>query len=80
MILNLYPFFIFFAIPALLIDFFFLPLVFPTFWIDLTYNAYLLLDTFINALLSPVFIYYWLYVVIAAMAERPMYRGYDVAA
>ena len=79
MILNLYPFVVFFAIPAFIINFIFLPLVWPTLWIDITYNCYLILDSFINFLLTPWNMFMSTYVIIAAMSERPMYKN-DLAA
>ena len=79
MILNLYPFVVFFAIPAVIIDFVFLPLIWPTLWIDVTYNCYLLLDGFINFLLTPWSWFMGTYVIIAGMSERPMYKN-DLAA
>ena len=75
MILNLYPFVVFFAIPAVIVDFLFFPLVYPTFWIDITYNLYLIFDAFINIMLSPWDLFMSCYVIIAAMAERPMYKN-----
>ena len=79
MILNLYPFVVFFAIPAVIVDLLFLPLVYPTFWIDITYNLYLIFDAFINLLLAPWSLFMSIYVIVASMSERPMYRN-DLAA
>ena len=79
MILNLYPFVVFFAIPAGIIDILLLPLLWPTFWIDITYNCYLILDTLINLLLTPWSMFMGVYVIVAAMSERPMYTN-DLAA
>ena len=73
MLLNLYPFVVFFAIPAVIIDVVFLPLLWPTFWIDITYNSYLIVDGIVNILLTPWNWFCSLYVIIAAMDERPEY-------
>mmetsp|Transcript_34296 Transcript_34296/g.52554 ORF Transcript_34296/g.52554 Transcript_34296/m.52554 type:complete len:104 (-) Transcript_34296:120-431(-) len=79
MLWNLYPYILVTFPVGWIFNILLLPLWSQTFWIELYWNAFSIVNIFVEIMLVPYYCVAFFFTIFNAMAARPMYRDFSAA-